>query len=117
MIHLPGRGGGLWQGPVRRRPTRHLAESDPHRRGAVGHSTEAYDRGRKFEQYRKLESLAEYVPIAQNRPHIDVYRRQPDQQHWLLAECDGPDGVLRLPSIDCTLALAEIYDKVEWPSA
>ncbi len=75
-------------------------------------STEAYDRGRKFEHYRKLESLAEYVLIAQHRPHVESYRRQPDQQ-WLLTECSGLDGKLRLHSIDCELALAEIYDKVE----
>ena len=75
-------------------------------------STEAYDRGRKFEHYRKLDSLAEYVLIAQNRPHIESYRRQADQQ-WLLTECSELDGVLRLPSIDCDLALTEIYEKVE----
>lgn len=75
-------------------------------------STEAHDRGRKFEHYRKLGSLVEYVLIAQNRPHIESYRRQADQQ-WLLTECSDFDGTLRLLSIDCDLALAEIYDKVE----
>ena len=75
-------------------------------------STEAYDRGRKFEHYRSLESLAEYVLIAQNRPQIEAYRRQPSQQ-WLLTESRGLEGVLRLHSIECDLALAEIYDKVE----
>ena len=75
-------------------------------------STEAYDRGRKFEHYRKLGSLVEYVLIAQNRPHIESYRRQADQQ-WLLRECSELDGTLRLLSIDCDLALAEVYDKVE----
>jgi Uma2 family endonuclease len=76
-------------------------------------STEAYDRGRKFEHYRKLESLAEYVLIAQHRPHIESYRRQPDQ-HWLLTESAGLESAFRLESIDCELALAEIYDKVEF---
>lgn len=75
-------------------------------------STEAYDRGRKFEHYRKLESLAEYVLIAQNRPQVESYRRQ-SEQHWLLTECTGLEGVLRLQAIDCELVLAEIYDKVE----
>ncbi len=75
-------------------------------------STEAHDRGRKFEHYRKLGSLVEYVLIAQNRPHIESYRRQADQQ-WLLTECSDFDGTLRLLSIDCDLALAEVYDKVE----
>ena len=79
-------------------------------------STEAYDRGRKFEHYRKLGSLVEYVLIAQSRPHVDSYRRQPDQQ-WLLTECDGLDGQLRLQAIDCELALAEVYDKMELQDA
>lgn len=79
-------------------------------------STEAYDRGRKFEHYRKLESLTEYVLISQHWPHVESYRRQPDH-HWLLTECSGLDGVLRLESIDCELALAEIYDKVELQNA
>jgi Uma2 family endonuclease len=75
-------------------------------------STEAYDRGRKFEHYRHLDSLVEYVLIAQHRPHVESFRRQPDQ-HWLLTECSGLDGMLRLQSIDCELALAEVYAKVE----
>jgi len=75
-------------------------------------STEAYDRGRKFEHYRHLDSLVEYVLIAQQRPHVESFRRQSDQ-HWLLTECSGLDGTLRLESIDCDLALAEIYAKVE----
>ena len=79
-------------------------------------STEAYDRGRKFEHYRKLESLMEYVLIAQHRPHVESYRRQPDQR-WVLTESDGLESSLRLDAIDCELALAEIYDKVELQSA
>ena len=75
-------------------------------------STEAYDRGRKFEHYRHLDSLVEYVLIAQHRPHVESFRRQLDQ-HWLLTECNGLDGTLRLQSIDCDLALAEIYAKTE----
>lgn len=77
-------------------------------------STEAYDRGRKFEHYRKLESLMEYVLIAQHRPHVESYRRQPDQR-WVLTESDGLESSLRLDAIDCELARAELYDKVEWP--
>ena len=79
-------------------------------------STEAYDRGRKFEHYRKLESLAEYVLITQHRPHVESYRRQPDQR-WVFAESDGLDSRLPLDAIDCELVLAEIYDKVEFPGA
>jgi Uma2 family endonuclease len=75
-------------------------------------STEGYDRGKKFEHYRQLDSLAEYVLIAQNRYHIESYRRQSDN-HWLLTETSVPESSIRLNAIDCELTLAEIYDKVE----
>lgn len=75
-------------------------------------STEGYDRGEKFEHYRRLESLAEYVLIAQKKGHVECFTRQPDNQ-WLLRETDDPQGSIHLESVDCKLALIEIYDKVE----
>jgi Uma2 family endonuclease len=77
----------------------------------LSESTEAYDRGGKFAHYRKLASLMEYVLIAQTKPHVEHYVRQPDNR-WLLAEADSLHQTLHLPSIDCHLALAEVYDKV-----
>ena len=47
-------------------------------------STEDYDRGRKFEQYQSIESLREYLMLASDRVHADLYTRQPDGR-WLLA--------------------------------
>lgn len=78
----------------------------------LSESTEAYDRGGKFAHYRKLDSLQEYVLIAQTKPHIEHYVRQPDNR-WLLADADSVHDSLHLPSIDCHLALAEVYDKVD----
>ena len=77
----------------------------------LSESTEAYDRGGKFAHYRKLASLMEYVLIAQTKPHIEHYIRQPDNR-WLLAEVESLHGTIDLPAIDCHLALAEVYDKV-----
>lgn len=82
----------------------------------LSESTEAYDRGGKFEQYRKLDSLTEYLLIAQDKPHVEHYVRQADGQ-WLFSDVSGLDGVVRLPSIECSLALAEVYDKVELGSS
>ncbi len=75
-------------------------------------STEGYDRGEKFEHYRKLESLSEYVLIAQKKQHVECHLRQPDNR-WVLTETDNPQESIQLTSIDCELALVEIYDKVE----
>lgn len=75
-------------------------------------STETYDRGKKFENYRTLDSLTEYVMIAQDRVHLEHYVRQPDSQ-WLLSEAKALQDVIKLPTIQCTLALADVYDKVD----
>jgi Uma2 family endonuclease len=75
-------------------------------------STEAYDRGGKFAHYRKLDSLMTYVLITQTKPHVEHYVRQPDNR-WLLSEADSVHDTIHLPAIDCHLALAEVYDKVD----
>ena len=75
-------------------------------------STEAYDRGKKFGHYRTLESLAEYLLIAQDAVAIDRYVRQPDGR-WLLTAYRGLAAVAMIDAIDCELPLAEVYDKVE----
>ena len=79
-------------------------------------STEAYDRGAKFEFYRTLESLSDFLLISQSRPIIEHYTRQTDD-HWLLSTYKGLEAVTPIPSIGCKLRLADVYDKVTWPAA
>ena len=76
-------------------------------------STEAYDRGGKFGHYRKLDSLQEYLLVSQEEPHLEHYVRQSDNQ-WLLSEASSLQDIVQLPSISCTLVLAEVYEKVEF---
>jgi Uma2 family endonuclease len=76
-------------------------------------STEVKDRGYKFAHYRRLDSLREYVLIAQHEPHIERYVRQPDGQ-WLLSEANDLNATIMLSSIGCTLALSDVYDRVEF---
>ena len=77
-------------------------------------STEAYDRGDKFEQYRTLESLADYVLIAQDRYRVERFARQPDGQ-WLLSVAKSLDAEVSLASIGCRLPLADVYDRLSLP--
>ena len=77
-------------------------------------STEAYDRGWKFLQYRKIDSLREYVLVSQTEARIEVFRRQ-NSGDWLLSETEGMGAVCKLESLDCAIALAEVYDKVTFP--
>ena len=75
-------------------------------------STASYDRGEKFEHYRKLDSLNEYLVISQNKHHVEHYVRQPGNQ-WLLSETDDIQSTVNLTSINCRLSLLDVYEKVE----
>jgi Uma2 family endonuclease len=79
-------------------------------------TTEAYDRGDKFGHYRKLESLKEYILIAQDRYLVEHYLRQGEHQ-WLLTEFTDPEDTVHLPSIGCDLALSDIYERLEFARA
>ena len=74
-------------------------------------STEAYDRGRKFEQYKSIESFQEYLLIASDHMHIDLIARQADGR-WLIASASRPDDWLELSSIGCRIKVADLYEKV-----
>ena len=75
-------------------------------------STEAYDRGEKFLRYRtEIETLQDYVLVVQDRPLIEHFSRQTDGA-WLQSEINGLAGVLALPSIDCRIALADVYNRL-----
>jgi Uma2 family endonuclease len=75
-------------------------------------STENYDRGFKFEQYRGLPSLKDYVVLAQNRVHVEHWTRQTDGS-WNLRETSDPDAVIQLPSIECSFRVGEAYERVD----
>lgn len=77
-------------------------------------TTELYDRGKKFERYRSIESLQSYVLVSQDERRVEQYVRQADGR-WLFSDTVGEEGVVSLPSIECELKLAEIYDKVILP--
>ncbi len=82
----------------------------------LSHSTEAYDRGRKFESYKSIESLREYLLVASDRIHADLYNRQPDGR-WLLTSADKLEDSLTLESVGAQLTLADLYEKVEFSAA
>jgi Uma2 family endonuclease len=82
----------------------------------LSESTSDYDRGRKFEYYRTLPSLREYLTVAQDKPHIEHWTRQ-QEDSGSLVEFSNLSQTVRLPSIDCALPLKEIYDKIDWVTA
>ena len=82
----------------------------------LSQSTERYDRIAKSSYYRTLDSLAEHLLVAQDEVRLEQYVKQANGQ-WLLFECSSLDKVVELPSISCSLALGDVYDKVSLDKA
>lgn len=76
-------------------------------------STEAYDRGDKFTYYKSIPSFREYLLIAQHRPHITHYVKG-ESDKWDYEEANDLGGKIYLSTIDCVLALGEVYAGVEF---
>jgi Uma2 family endonuclease len=79
-------------------------------------STEAYDRGRKFEHYRSIDSLRQYLLVSSDRIRVDLFTRQADGR-WLLASAGAVEERVALDSIDCSLLVADVYEKVDLSAA
>jgi Uma2 family endonuclease len=79
----------------------------------LSETTESYDRGKKFQHYRSIESLQEYVLVAQDEARIEKYVRRGDG-FWLLSEAVGMSAEIEFSSIECLIALREVYDKINF---
>ena len=73
-------------------------------------STEDYDRGTKFKQYRSIPSFREYVLVSQTEILVEHSIRQGDGS-WLLRD-HGAGERLLLASIGCEISVDELYLKV-----
>jgi Uma2 family endonuclease len=79
-------------------------------------STEAFDRGEKFIRYRThLESLTDYIVVAQDYPLIEHFALQPNGIWGIPAMAKDLSQSIEIPSIDCVLRLSEVYERVEFP--
>lgn len=74
-------------------------------------TTERYDRGKKFLRYQQNSSMTDYVMIAQAYPSIEHYARQEDG-NWLYSVTTELTASVALGSIECTLPLADVYDRI-----
>ena len=77
----------------------------------LSESTESYDRGEKFQSYRSIPTLKEYVLVSQQFPQIEKYVKHGDG-FWMLSDAAGLDAEITLESIDCRLPLLDVYEKV-----
>jgi Uma2 family endonuclease len=78
-------------------------------------SSASYDRGLKFDAYRKIETLQEYVLVWQTEPRIEVWRR-PTEGVWRGSYYVGMDAVCALESLDCSIRLGDVYHDIPFES-
>lgn len=72
--------------------------------------TEGYNRGSKFEMYRSIPSLLEYLLVDSQRVHVELWRKESGT--WqLAAETNTVDDTIELKSIHNTFSLKDFYFK------
>ena len=70
-------------------------------------ATADYDRGKKFDLYREIGSLQEYILVHTDSAHVEHFTRQPGS--WIFREYRGFESAVHIASIDCTILLADVY--------
>lgn len=82
----------------------------------LSESSEGYDRGKKFENYRQIPSLRAYLLVSQTEPRIEQFSKQPTGE-WTLTEAAGLQSELKVPSLRIALRLAEVFADVNFAPA
>jgi Uma2 family endonuclease len=70
------------------------------------------DRKEKRAAYQALPSVMEYLLIAQDTPHLTHFLRQPEA--WTRTDYSDLNAAITLPSVECVLALSDVYVGVEF---
>ncbi|BAZ68458.1 MAG: Uma2 family endonuclease [Pelatocladus maniniholoensis HA4357-MV3] len=73
-------------------------------------STEAFDRGDKFNDYQELKTLQEYVLISQTRQRVDCFRRNSEGRWVLYSYRENQD--LELTSVNFSCSVVQVYEDV-----
>jgi Uma2 family endonuclease len=76
-------------------------------------STESYDRGDKFDHYRQLPTLREYVLVSQTERRVEVFTRTADAE-WT-SRAYGAGERVSLASIDAAIDVDELYEAAAEP--
>ena len=79
-------------------------------------ATQALDRSTKWNQYRTLPTLRDYVLIAPTRVEVEHRHRAPDGENWFVRVLESLQDELVLDSVNCRVALADIYANIRLES-
>lgn len=81
----------------------------------LSESTEHYDRTIKFDHYRKIDSMREYILVAQDQPRVERYVRG-DDGRWTHDAFVGLDAAFSLESVAAKdIPLADVYRGIAFP--
>ncbi|HEX8464975.1 MAG TPA: Uma2 family endonuclease [Abditibacterium sp.] len=78
----------------------------------LSQSTQNYDRTRKFDAYKLIETLTDYVLVEQDALRVEHFRRT--SQGWLHVTLTEREAVLQLENVEIELPLNEIYEELEF---
>ena len=76
-------------------------------------NTESYDRGKKFEFYRSIPTLKEYILVSSDRPLVENFSKN-EKNLWVLTDEKNLNASTQFSSLDIQVPLKEIYLKVEF---
>ena len=76
-------------------------------------STADYDRTSKFDEYKLIDSLTDYIVVWQDRVRVEHYHRANGQ--WFIESYTRREDTLSLPDLEITLALEDIYAGLDVP--
>ncbi len=79
--------------------------------------TEVYDRNTKLERYQNIPALTDYILISQNRPCVEHYARRKGRRKWTFTMETDLSAEIEIASINARLKLADVYERVKFPSA
>jgi Uma2 family endonuclease len=83
----------------------------------LSEKTNNFDRNEKFMRYRMWnETLTDYVLVSQFQPFVEHFERRKSGE-WVYHSYQGLDQKIPIKSIKCTLAMADVYDRVVFPVA
>lgn len=82
----------------------------------LSESTEGYDRGEKFNHYRRIATLEEYILVAQDRPLVEGFLRQNDGT-WSMIAWEGVEAVASVRCLALALPLTELYEGLDFAAA
>ena len=77
----------------------------------LSESTEFYDRGEKYRQYKSIESFREYLLVSQNDKFITLFQKH-NERFWMQSDYVAGE-TLHLNTLDLDLNVDEVYQGVE----